>query len=198
MSVHGNVPGGWYIYRFWPKAYVRCAVAGCHRRHPMYIGISNEPWRREKQHQEDKPWHPHTRGWEVDDSVLYPTKRAAELAEAAAIRAELPLANDQHNRDNAHRVDFRYLVAQPDGGLVYRQPRREWAPWQKRAAWLGGGWVGLAVLCWIVAASVNTVTLSGGAVSGAVGATVIYGMVFGSRRPRRRRRPARRSRRRRR
>lgn len=106
MSTHLDLenPPGWYLYRF--KTRILCALgAGCQRRHPMYVGISNEPWRREKEHQQGKGWYRHTCGWEVDERE-FATEEGARAAERVAILAELPLANDVHNGDNPHRLVF--------------------------------------------------------------------------------------------
>lgn len=142
--------GGWYLYRFWPKAHVRCAVDGCRLRHPLYIGKTNEPWRRHGQHLDGQPWIPLAAGYTIQEGY-YATNEAVLAAERTAILAELPLANDQHNRANPHRLVFDRPVARPQ---VARAPRKvtkqavALTRQQKRTAWTTAGWVALTAALW--------------------------------------------------
>lgn len=89
----------WRLYRF--DTDLRCPHCGVLRR--LYIGISNEPLRRVVEHAKDKWWFRHVTGWTVDERVFY-SEADARSAEKAAIHAERPLCNDQHNRANPCRM----------------------------------------------------------------------------------------------
>jgi predicted GIY-YIG superfamily endonuclease len=56
----------------------------------LYVGISNDPRRRWKQHAKEKTWYPQVRHQTV---TWYDSERAARRAESAAIRQERPHFN---------------------------------------------------------------------------------------------------------
>lgn len=56
----------------------------------LYIGVSNDPRRRWKQHANEKPWYPRVRHQAL---TWYESEYAARKAETAAIRAERPEFN---------------------------------------------------------------------------------------------------------
>jgi predicted GIY-YIG superfamily endonuclease len=56
----------------------------------LYVGISNNPRRRWKQHMKEKAWYPQVRHQTV---TWYDSERAARRAESAAIRQERPHFN---------------------------------------------------------------------------------------------------------
>jgi predicted GIY-YIG superfamily endonuclease len=61
----------------------------------LYVGITNDPMRRWKQHADTKDWWP-----EVDHLVLVPFETAdtARYMERWIIRSERPIYNRQHSR----------------------------------------------------------------------------------------------------
>jgi hypothetical protein len=67
------------LYRFYDK-----------RENLLYVGISNDPWRRWREHVYDKPWYPEVKHQAV---TWYETEEEARLAETRAIRAEHPKFN---------------------------------------------------------------------------------------------------------
>lgn len=67
----------------------------------LYIGITNNMIRRFGTHGEQKSWHPDVVRVEVEH---YPSRQHALSAEAAAIAAEAPIYNVQHNQGRG-RVD---------------------------------------------------------------------------------------------
>lgn len=56
----------------------------------LYVGITNDPWRRWRQHVQEKPWYPQVKHQSV---TWYDSKSAASKAETRAIRAERPEFN---------------------------------------------------------------------------------------------------------
>jgi PHD/YefM family antitoxin component YafN of YafNO toxin-antitoxin module len=68
----------------------------------LYIGMTDEPLRRNEQHAFDKPWWP-----EVATTKLewHPTREAAAEAEIAAIKTEDPLYNRLHSPSYRRPVD---------------------------------------------------------------------------------------------
>jgi hypothetical protein len=61
-----------------------------HREALLYVGISNDPWRRRAEHAQAKPWYPRVRHQAVS---WYDTEREARAAEIRAIRKECPEFN---------------------------------------------------------------------------------------------------------
>ncbi len=61
----------------------------------LYVGITDSPERRWKDHAKDKPWWPQVASRSIR---WYPTRGLALAAEADAIRTEQPRYNVQHNR----------------------------------------------------------------------------------------------------
>lgn len=78
----------------------------------LYIGITNSIGRRFDQHSADKPWYAKTSYTTIEH---YPSRAIALEAEKAAIKAERPVHNVQHN-------DRPKLAA--DGGQWYFRSRR--------------------------------------------------------------------------
>lgn len=81
----------------------------------LYVGISNNPARRWKQHADTKPW------WSDVDrkTVEWLASRAeAEAAEAEAIKAEKPLHNWRHATRVPFGVDLSELEVK-SGGRTY-------------------------------------------------------------------------------
>lgn len=75
---------------------------GADRRRPLYIGISVNLEARTDQHRRRSVWWPLVVG--PPTVRRYRSVPAAERAEVQAIRRDRPIYNDQHNRDNPHRV----------------------------------------------------------------------------------------------
>ncbi len=73
------VPGQYSLYRFYDA-----------REELLYVGISNEPWRRRKQHSVTQPWYPLVRFQTIE---WLDGEAAASRAERSAIRRERPLYN---------------------------------------------------------------------------------------------------------
>ena len=72
----------------------------------LYVGISNDPITRGKDHARGSVWH---RFATETEATWYHTREDAEHAEAEAIRSERPLFNAAHN-DGVSSVDrVRYL-----------------------------------------------------------------------------------------
>lgn len=156
---------GWYLYRFYAPTTVRCAVDGCTLRHPLYIGKSNEPWRREKEHARKKPWYRLALlpggGWMLDERT-FPTDRAVRAAETDAIREELPLANEDGNEGNEHRLLFadepgmprkvarRAAAARAAVAAPRLAPAVKWVA-RSHAARVVAAWLALAALLWTLA-----------------------------------------------
>jgi hypothetical protein len=140
-----------------------------------YVGESVRlPFQRMMEHIYEQPWADTIVGWEVDATV-YPGKAAVLAAEEAAIKAERPLYNVEHNRGNPRRVkpwDAERQAAER-GRMLRPQPRTTQRPQAratsqrrptKRAAdpapprWFGSVlavsavWVLLVVAFWIVRA----------------------------------------------
>lgn len=72
----------------------------------LYVGISNRPDLRFKQHAADKPWWPQVFRREVR---MFRTRSQALRAEEVAIRSERPLYNIVHNEANPRRVRYRKI-----------------------------------------------------------------------------------------
>lgn len=60
------------------------------RENVLYIGITNDPWRRWRDHVQAKPWYPQVRHQAI---TWYDTEAEARRAETRAIRAERPRFN---------------------------------------------------------------------------------------------------------
>ena len=60
------------------------------RENLLYIGITNDPWRRWREHVREKPWYPQVKHQSV---TWYDTEWRARKAETRAIRAERPQFN---------------------------------------------------------------------------------------------------------
>lgn len=104
------------LYRFW----VRHPETG--QRVLGYIGeTARMPFVRLMEHIQSQPWADTIVGWEVAPAV-YPSKQAVWVAEQAAIRAERPLYNIEHNMGNPDRIPPWVAVAQRQA----RQPG--WVP----------------------------------------------------------------------
>ena len=56
----------------------------------LYVGITDEPWRRWREHVRTKPWYPRVKHQAI---TWYEDKAAAEAAEREAIRSECPRFN---------------------------------------------------------------------------------------------------------
>ena len=56
----------------------------------LYVGITNDPWRRWRQHVQEKSWYPQIKHQAV---TWYDSRIAAEVAEHVAIRCEHPRFN---------------------------------------------------------------------------------------------------------
>ena len=56
----------------------------------LYVGITDDPWRRWREHMQAKPWYPRVKHQSV---TWYDTRGQAETAEKRAIRAERPQFN---------------------------------------------------------------------------------------------------------
>lgn len=175
--------GGWYTYHFTARSDVRCGLSGCRVRHPVvYVGKTNEPWRRHWEHLKDKDWAPLTSGYQIHETV-YATEAEALAAERAMIRDWQPLANDVHNRDNPHRLVF----AKAEPLRVGRRPsvspqfsrripspvRRDWTRRQKQAGAVAAVWLVLAGAGWWAVCRWLPVGLADGALDGAVAASTL-------------------------
>lgn len=188
--------GGWYTYEFPARPSIQCAFGpGCDVPHPVYIGKTNEPWRRHFEHL-DKPWLDLTAGYQIHPRT-YATEREALAAETAMIHARLPLANVRANEGNRHRLEFgvvRHRVAvRPARRPVARpgvRPRRRaaWLVLRSRWFWLTLAWLVLAASVWWAAHRALHLPAQGGAVAGGVGATLLLVWATGQGRSRRRRR----------
>lgn len=180
--------GGWYTYDFPAKAGVRCGLVGCRVVHEVvYVGKTNEPWRRHFEHLKDKGWLPLTSGYRIHETV-YDTEAEALAAEKAMIRDRRahrrPIANDVHNRDNPHRLVF--AKAEPLR-VGRRQPpvrrenylriptsaRRVWSRRQKQTAAVVAVWAVLAAVGWWGVCRWLPVGLAAGAVDGAVAGSAL-------------------------
>lgn len=190
-SAESPTTGGWYTYDFPARTGVRCGLAGCDARHSVvYVGKTNEPWRRHWEHIKDKPWIGLTSGYRIHEEV-YGTDGDAKVAEERMIRAWQPLANDQHNRDNPHRLVFsktrspRVRVQRP-ARLPVAEVRRDGVSlgWlHSRPVVLVGLWLAIAVGLWLVTGDSSWK----GSAAGAAGASGSFGIAW-ARMPRRRRR----------
>lgn len=87
----------------------------------LYIGeTGRQPFQRLMEHVCDKPWAPEMARWEVDPR-MWATEAEVLAAEEAAIRAERPRYNWEHNEGNPDRV-WAPPVQQP----------RQWRPASRR------------------------------------------------------------------
>ncbi len=69
----------WALYRFYDA-----------RMRLVYVGKTNEPWRRWREHVLEKPWYPRVKHWMV---TFYDTEAEARRAELKAIKGERPRSN---------------------------------------------------------------------------------------------------------
>jgi hypothetical protein len=135
-----------------------------------YVGeTGRQPSERLLEHLATQPWFDTVVRWEIDPQ-RYWGKRAVLEAEAAAIRAELPLYNVKGNETNRDRIPPPSAIRQrrardlqkgavrwvhPDdrGGAVRvsaptrrgRRVGKPWRPWQKHLLGIGITWKVLAV-----------------------------------------------------
>jgi hypothetical protein len=103
----------WLLYRFWDK-YGRL----------LYIGQTRQDAiARWTQHLREQPWGHLIRRMEADP-VEYATEAEARAAEKAAIHAELPYCNKEHNLGNPNRwvFDAHPVAVQRRGGRPVRVP----------------------------------------------------------------------------
>lgn len=178
-----------------------------------YIGESiRMPFVRMLEHVYNQWWADTIVAWEVYDEV-YPSKGSALAAEEAAVRAEMPLYNDEYNHGNPDRIPLwkqeqqareRGTTARP-APMYPNRPRRqasqssERAPQQRtrrvpavraerrpRGWWLML-WFVLAVILGVWTRSVTGVTSDGVWVGAGGGTLLVALMVRGTRRRRRRR-----------
>lgn len=172
---------GWYLYRFRPRPGVVCGMGpSCRIRHTrMYIGISNRPWRRHFEHLRDKDWIDDVAGYDIDPRT-FTSEADARAAEKAAIHAELPLANDVHNRGNPHRLiygDTPARVRRPVRTQFSRRipspVRREWSRRQQQVAAVAAVAAVLAGVGWWAVCRWLPVGPADGALDGAVAASAL-------------------------
>lgn len=117
------------LYRFWVT-------------HPLtgevvlgYIGeTGRQPFERLLEHLATQPWFDTVVRWEIDEQIFW-GKAAVEAAEAAAIHAELPLYNYEHNLDNPRRIEI-WRAKEQRWARDAQQGRRPWTPAPDRN---GGG-----------------------------------------------------------
>lgn len=101
----------------------------------LYLGESSAPHLRHDQHA-DKPWWPYYLdldggSWEVGPG-RYRSRVAARVAERAAIRAERPLYNVEHNQGNPYRVVVPRRVRRP---VVWSARPARRSSWWQAARW---------------------------------------------------------------
>lgn len=145
---------GWYNYVFETDA--QCAGRCAPGSHPLYIGKSNDPRRRHFEHLTTQSWYERATGWRIYPE-RYATEAEALAAEEARIRADRPLANIEHNRDNPCRLYFGPPSSRPVPAQRFarRVPmsqsrrHRRWSRRQVRAAAWAGAWLVLAVAGWV-------------------------------------------------
>lgn len=111
----------WYTYHF--ETGLDCPLGCGPGAHPLYEGMSCQPWVRVLQHAQSQPWWGHQTGYQVHPEA-YATKADAEAAEQTRIGGRLPLANIRHNEDNPHRWDFGAGRAPSRRPVVVRRRRR--------------------------------------------------------------------------
>jgi predicted GIY-YIG superfamily endonuclease len=73
---------------------VRYTYLGKHRR-PLYVGVTNNPARRHREHRASKPWFPQVKKVKTKH---YRTRARALHAERRAIARKHPQYNIQHRR----------------------------------------------------------------------------------------------------
>ena len=83
----------------------------------LYIGISGNPGRRFKEHQDNQPWWSETAGARFQH---FETRAEAERAEPLAIRSEFPKYNKVHN--GSHACQSSKLASELEPGMfTYRR-----------------------------------------------------------------------------
>jgi predicted GIY-YIG superfamily endonuclease len=188
--------GRWYTYHFTAVRDLRCGLRGCTERHEvLYVGKSNEPWRRHFEHLKDKGWIRYASGYTIHERT-YATEAECLAAERALIREWQPLANEQHNKDNPHRLVFAKVGddARPARPRARRSAQRAVVSRRRSGGWLvsrSAGYVYLWLVlaaggCWAAVEAVAA-TVVDGAKFGAVAASVLFVFALGRRKPKRRR-----------
>lgn len=159
----------------------------------LYVGeTAREPFTRWVEHIHEKPWAWRIRGIYADDRV-FASKAAVLAAEKHAIRTERPIYNRKHNWGNPWRIDtrgqrrrtpqvHRATAARwrPPRAATSPRPRRSWRWLQSPAALVTYAWLVLAGAGWWAADHYLQVTVSEGAVTGAVGAGVLLAGAAGA------------------
>ncbi|MGQ9348922.1 GIY-YIG nuclease family protein [Mycolicibacterium gilvum] len=84
-------PGGQYLYRLYDKG-----------GRLLYVGITDNCFRRWKEHSKDKEWWRHVHQFTQD---WYPDRQSVEAAERRAISTEAPLFNKVHNENAWRGID---------------------------------------------------------------------------------------------
>ncbi|GGM53071.1 hypothetical protein GCM10007977_063410 [Dactylosporangium sucinum] len=118
----------------------------------LYIGqTGREPLARLIEHLHEQGWAGEIARWEVDPRVWH-SEDEMLAAEEAAIRAERPRHNWQHNEGNPHRVyvpkvgSYRHPGRRPATTASRLSPR-----WRRRRNWaagFAGVWVAVTLLTW--------------------------------------------------
>jgi hypothetical protein len=162
----------------------------------LYIGETGRlPFVRMLEHIYDQPWADEIGSW-VEDPRAWPSEASVLAAEEAAIRAELPRYNYEHNLGNPHRVPVyrqgvrrRVPMSQSSRHRVGR-PRRALAAARRtpRAVWWLAAWLVLAATFSTYCIVRAHVGVRDGLIVGCVGAAGALIGVARARRPRRRRR----------
>jgi hypothetical protein len=178
-----------------------------------YLGETGRvPIERIGEHFAEKLWRDTIVRIEIDPTI-YPDKASVMAAEEAAIRAERPLYNIEHNMDNPLRIppweaerQAEERAAKAGRSLPQRVPAksprppvrarrrgpgrlvRSWRWWRRtRPARLATVWLVLAVGLWIVSAP-HAENVGTGAMAGAFGASLLVIPTIKSKKRRRRRR----------
>lgn len=101
----------------------------------LYVGITNDPWRRWRQHVQEKSWYPQVKHQAV---TWYESRIRAEVAESVAIRCERPRFNiagavrpveDEVSPEPAPQPS---AVAEPEGPDLEPEPAETPAPDRRR------------------------------------------------------------------
>lgn len=89
---HTVSDAGWYARGMQCATETRTALYRFYDAHEnlLYVGITNDPWRRWRRHVLEKPWYPQVKHQSV---TWYDTERQARKAETRAIRSEYPQFN---------------------------------------------------------------------------------------------------------